>query len=419
MKDGGEKSEYDVIIAGAGASGLMAGVYAASRGLRTAIAEKEDRFPKKLLITGKGRCNVANAGGSEAFFSNVRHGAKFLQSAYRSFTEQDICEFFERRGVPLKVERGCRVFPVSDRAADIANALVKAAKDAGVEFIHGAVECVLTHNGAVRGVKLRSGQKLDCRGAIIATGGLSYPSTGSTGDGYRMAKTLGHTLTDRFASLVPLECEGDYGELMGLSLKNVRLSAQLNGKRIFDEEGEMLFTHFGISGPLTLTLSSMLAGKDLSPLELLLDLKPALDEQTLDKRILRDFSQNLNREFRNSLSELLPKKMIPAVVAQSGIDPAKRINSITAAERASLVRALKRYPIKVLRARPVEEAVVTAGGVELREIDPKTMMSKIVGNLHFAGEVLDADGFTGGFNLMIAFASGHAAGIHILEEEQT
>ena len=408
----------DALIVGAGPAGLMAAYCAAARGADVLLVEREERYPKKLLITGKGRCNIANACDDETFFANIRQGGAFLRSAVSAFGPYDVTEFFESRGVPLKTERGNRVFPQSDRAADIADCLKKAAAEAGARVTTGRVKEILTDNGAVSGARLFDSGVISCRAAIIATGGLSSPKTGSTGDGFRIAAALGHTVTPTHPSLVPLECAGgDCGELQGLSLRNVTLSLRVGGRAVYEELGELMFTHFGVSGPLALTASAHLAGSDPARAELVIDLKPALDEKALDKRLLRDFSLSLNREFKNSLGALLPQKLIPVIVRRSGIDPEKKINAVTARERASLLDCLKRFTLELTRARPIDEAIVTAGGVSTKEIDPRTMQSKIINNLHFAGEVIDADGFTGGFNLGIAFATGHAAGAGCLKGE--
>lgn len=414
---GNGKREYDVVVVGAGPAGLMAGICAAERGLDTAVVEKMERPCRKLLISGKGRCNLINRCDTETFLQNIRQGARFLYSSYTAFGAPEIMAFFEERGIPLKVERGNRVFPQSDRSADIADALVKAAQTSGCDIRRHTVTGVAVRDGAVCGVETPEGP-LRCRGVIVATGGLSYPKTGSTGDGYRFARAAGHTVAPLAPSLVPLTCGGeDCRRMMGLSLRNVRLTARQDGKTIYSEQGEMLFTHFGISGPLVLSLSGYLVSRGTEGLSVSVDLKPALDRATLDKRLLRDFGENANRALKNSLAALLPQKMIPVIIEKTGVDPDKKIHAVTAAERAALVELIKTFPLKVTGRRPIEEAVVTAGGVSLREIDPKTMMSKIVHNLHFAGEVLDADGFTGGFNLGIAFATGHAAGSFVLKGE--
>ena len=413
------ETSYDVVVVGGGPAGLLCGWAAAERGLSVAVL---DRFapglPKKLLIAGKGRCNITNACGDEDFFRFLRRGDKFMRSCYRAFGCSDVMAWFEAHGVPLKVERGGRVFPQSDRAGDIAEALVDAAKSSGAVILPGRAQRIETADGAVSGVVLADGRRLCCRAAVLATGGLSYPGTGSDGDGFRIAKELGHTVTPLSGSLVPLVCrEDDCRELQGLSLRNVALHYPAEGKRSFSEQGELLFTHFGLSGPLVLTLSTGLAGRDIAGQQVSIDLKPALERDKLDKRVLRDFSENSNRAFKNSLDALLPKSLIPVVVRRTGIDPDKKINSVTAAERARLVDCLKDFRLTLERARPVAEAIVTAGGVELREVQPKTMMSRLVRNLHFAGEVLDVDGITGGFNLTIAFSTGYAAGSYILKEE--
>ncbi len=411
---------WDVAVAGGGPAGLMCAWAAAARGLSVVVVDRfAPELPKKLLITGKGRCNVTNDCEPDALFKSIPRGAKFLMSALRAFDNRDVCDWFRSRGVPLKVERGGRVFPQSDRAEDIARALAEAARSSGCRIMRGRVSSVVTRDAAVRGLKLADGREVSCRAAVVATGGAGYPVTGSSGDGYRIAGALGHTIRGPYPALVALECaEADEcSALSGLTLKNVALRFPAEGKPLFFEQGEVLFTHFGLSGPLVLTLSSLVAGKDVAGRLLSVDLKPALERDKLDKRVLRDFSAVSNRDFKNSLGELVPKSLIPAVVSRCGIPPEKKINAVTAAERAALVRTLKGLEYTVVRPRPLDEAIVTAGGVALDEINPKTMMSRLVKNLHFAGEVIDADGLTGGFNLTIAFATGCAAGRHILSEE--
>ena len=414
-----EKNNCDLLVIGGGPAGLTAAYFAAMRGLSVVIADAQRNFPKKLLITGKGRCNLTNVGGAEAFFSAMLRGSAFLRSAYSGFGSQDVCDFFESRGVELKTERGGRVFPQSDRAADIAEALKQAAVDAGVKMRIARITEIITRDGAVCGAKTDRGEMIFCQAAVIATGGLSYPATGSTGDGYAMAQALGHTTTPLRASLVPMVCAGqDCAELQGLSLKNVTLTVTQNGKIKFSELGEMLFTHFGISGPLVLSASAELspdrAGAVTATAEI--DFKPALDDKTLDRRVLRDFKENINREFKNSLDGLLPQKLIPVIVRRSEIPPQARINSITSAQRARLINELKHFRLEITALRPISEAIVTAGGINTREINPKTMESKLIKNLHFAGEVMDVDGRTGGYNLTAAFATGHAAGTYCLKE---
>ncbi len=408
-------TEYDVAVIGAGPAGLMAGFAAGSRGLKVAVIEKMNAPGRKLLITGKGRCNVTNDCDVREFIGNIREGGRFMNSSLYAFDSRSVMSFFEGLGVPLKTERGNRVFPQSEKAADIRDALVTAAKKAGCRFVFGRVVMVETDKDGVGAVILEDKTRLSCRAAVIATGGLSYPKTGSTGDGYALARALGHSVTPTRPSLVSLICEGDdCARLEGLSLKNVRLTAYSNGKRIFFEQGEMLFTAAGISGPLVLSLSGVMITAGVSEATVEIDLKPALDEKTLDKRILRDFSENINRDFKNSLSGLLPQKLIPVIIERSGISPDKKVNSVTAEERAALVLRIKGFRLSVVGTGGYDEAVVTAGGVDLKEINPKTLESKTVKNLHFAGEVLNVDAFTGGFNLGIAFATGYAAGSNIL-----
>lgn len=408
------KSEYDVAVIGGGAAGLMAGYAAASRGLATAIIEKMDRPGRKLLITGKGRCNIVNDTDTEDFVAHLRRGGRFMYSSLARFGPRDIMAFFEERGLPLNVERGGRVFPQSNRAADVADRLIESARQAGCDLINARATGIRTAGQAVCGVSLAGQPPIAVRAAIVATGGLSYPKTGSTGDGYRFAEALGHRVESLSASLVPLGCAGDTcARLEGLSLRNVKLSLFLKEKLIFAQQGELVFTSFGISGPLVLSASASLAGFDCAGARIAIDLKPALEPEALDRRLLRDFGENLNREFRNSLDALLPKKLIPMVIERSGIDPQKRVNLVTAAERGQLAGLLKTFELTVTGMRPVEEAVITTGGVRLSELDPKTMMSKIIRNLHFAGEVLDVDGLTGGYNLGVAFASGMAAGSNV------
>lgn len=406
------KNYYDCIVIGGGAAGLMAARTAAERGRKVLLIERNDRAGKKLSITGKGRCNVTNQCTDDEFFANIPVGGKFLYSAYSSFNCYDTMEFFEGLGVPLKTERGNRVFPVSDRAADIVSALERACRKSGVNFLHKRVTEVLAEDGVIVGV--RCGDTVfNAASVLIATGGKSYPGTGSDGDGYRFAAALGHTVTPLKPSLVPLVSEEEYcGEMTGLSLKNVAVSVKdtKKDKVIFKEQGEMLFTHFGVSGPLILSASSHIRDMERGRYKILIDMKPALDFQTLDKRLQRDFSENPNRIFSNSLSKLLPSKMIPVVVGLSGIAPEKQVNSVTKQERTELVTLLKNFPVTVRDFRPLSEAIVTSGGVKLSEVNPKTMESKLVQGLFWAGEVLDIDAYTGGFNLQIAFSTAVAAG---------
>lgn len=406
------KNSFDCIAVGGGAAGLMAACTAAENGKKVLLIERNDRVGKKLAITGKGRCNVTNNCSDEEFFANIPVGEKFLYSAYSNFTCRDTMDFFESRGVPLKTERGNRVFPVSNRAGDIVSALENACKKSGVTVLHKRVTEVLAENGVIIGV--RCGETAySAPSVIIAAGGKSYPVTGSDGDGYKFAAALGHTVTPLKPSLVPLVGEEDYcSEMTGLSLKNVSVTVwdDKKNKVIFKEQGEMLFTHFGVSGPLILSASSHIRDMERGRYKILIDMKPALDFQTLDKRLQRDFSENPNRIFANSLSKLLPSKMIPVVVGLSGISPEKQVNSVTKQERTELVTLLKNFPVTVRDFRPISEAIITSGGVKLSEVNPKTMESKLVQGLFFAGEVLDIDAYTGGFNLQIAFCTAVAAG---------
>ncbi len=391
---------------------MMAAITAAGLGKSTLLLEKMNRCGKKISITGKGRCNVTNNCTSDDFFANIPTNPRFLYSAYAGFNSQDCMDFFERLGVPLKTERGNRVFPVSDKAEDIVRALEQGCEDYGVNRIFSKVTEIITEDGAVKGVKCGS-RTYFAPSVLIATGGKSYPGTGSDGDGYRFAEELGHTVTDIKPSLVPIESDDEYcREMMGLSLKNVVLTLKdtVKNKAVFSEMGEMLFTHFGVSGPLVLSASSHIPQVESGRYIFYIDLKPALDEKKLDERILRDFKEIPNRIFANSLSKLLPSKMIPTVVELSGIDGEKQVNSVTKQERQRLVSLLKAFPVHIRSFRPIAEAIVTSGGVKVSEVSPKTMESKLVKGLYFAGEILDVDGYTGGFNLQIAFSTGCLAG---------
>ncbi|MBQ5810097.1 MAG: NAD(P)/FAD-dependent oxidoreductase [Clostridia bacterium] len=401
--------EKKTIVVGAGPAGLMAAISAAMGGNSVLVAEKNPQPARKLKITGKGRCNVTNNCDREQLLSAVRSNPKFLYSAFSSFTPQDTMDFFEGLGVPLKTERGNRVFPVSDKASDIANALVGYAKDCGVKFIFQPVRSVVSDNGAAVGVKLANGEVLKSDNVIIATGGLSYPLTGSTGDGYRFAQKAGHLIVEPRASLVPLDCLEEWcGTLEGLSLKNVSLSYFVDSKCVYKQLGEMLFTSSGIGGPLVLSASTYY--KEGLSNSVLIDLKPGLDEEMLDKRILRDLEEKRNKDFCNALDDLLPRRLIDVVVALSGIEPTTKAHSITKKQRKDLVALLKNLPLSVVGTRDISEAVVTAGGVDVSLVDPKTMESKLMKGLFFAGEVLDVDAVTGGYNLQIAFSTGAAAG---------
>ena len=405
------ENNFDCIVIGGGAAGMMAAGTAAERGRKVLLIEKNDRLGKKLSITGKGRCNVTNFCTDEEFFANIPVNSRFLYSAYSRFSCRDCMEFFENLGVPLKTERGNRVFPVSDKAADIVNALEKFCKKSGVSTFHGKVTEIIAENGTVRGV-ICGNDIFRSETVIIATGGKSYPRTGSDGDGYRFAEKLGHTIIPLKPSLVPLETEENFcKEMMGLSLRNVEVSLSdgKSGKILFKDMGEMLFTHFGVSGPLILSASSHIREQERKRYKIIIDLKPALDLPTLDKRILRDFSEIPNRIFANSLSKLLPSKMIPIIVKLSGIAPEKQVNSVTKQERSGLAKLIKNFPLTVKGFRPIDEAIITSGGVKVSEVSPKTMESKLINGLFFAGEVLDVDAYTGGFNLQIAFSTARTA----------
>lgn len=402
---------YDVIVIGAGAAGCVAAGVAAQNGKNVAVVDKNARIARKVMITGKGRCNVTNNCDERDFLLNVRTNPRFLYSALYNFSPRDTISFFEELGVELKTERGNRVFPVSDKAVDIVDALDKFLKQNNVSKIEGEVSAILTENGAVSGVKLQNGETLNAQSVLVATGGKSYPLTGSNGDGYKLAKTLGHKIIPPQPSLIPIITKEDYPKQMqGLSLKNVTLTLKENGKVVFSELGEMLFTHFGVSGPLVLSASCHMDINKIENYTLSIDLKPGLDEEKLDIRILSDFSKYQNRDFFNSLGDLLPKKMIPVMVKLSGIDDKLKVNQITKPQRQQLVSLIKNFPLTPVAFRPIEEAIITSGGVCVNEIDPKTMQSKLVGGLFFAGEVIDVDAYTGGFNLQIAFSTGALAG---------
>ena len=405
-----------ILIIGGGAAGLMAASAASEKygkSAEVAVIEKNRRPARKLMITGKGRCNVTNNCSLDELISNTPVNARFLYSAFSSFLPDNTMSFFEKRGVPLKTERGKRVFPVSDKAVDIVDALVNSVKKAGVQIINASAAGIQSSDGSVSGVCLSDGRFLTADSVVIATGGLSYPVTGSTGDGFRFAENLGHTVTELRPSLVPIEChEGFCSRLSGLSLKNVRLSVYEEGRKkpVYSDMGEMLFTHFGISGPLVLTASAYIKSMGKKKYNALVDLKPALTYEELDNRILRDFSEFKNKDFINSLDKLLPKSIIPVAVTLCGIDPHTKVNSVDRESRRKLCTVIKNLPLTLTRFRPVEEAIITRGGVSVKEINPSTMESKIIKGLFFAGEVIDADGLTGGFNLQIAFSTGYAAG---------
>ncbi len=401
---------YDAVVIGGGPAGMMAAYTAASRGKKVCLIEKNSYLGKKLLITGKGRCNVTNSADIGDFIANTAVNPSFLYSAFYSFTNTDLTELLEANGLRLKTERGGRIFPVSDKASDVRDTLKRMTDKSGVHTLFAAADKLSTEKGAY--VVHTDKGDIEARSVIIATGGVSYPGTGSTGDGYKFARAMGHSITEPKASLVPLVTEEKYvSELMGLSLKNIAISLKKNGKEIYSDFGEMLFTHFGISGPVVLSASSHI--RDGEAYSVSIDLKPALDFKTLDSRILRDFEENKNRDFANSLGALLPKKLIPVIVALSGIDPGCKVNSITREMRHGLVSLLKCMTLNIKGKRPVSEAIITSGGVNVKEISSSTMESKLSAGLFFAGEVIDVDAYTGGFNLQIAFSTGYLAGMNV------
>lgn len=404
-----------IIVIGGGAAGLMAAGVAAELGASVKILEKNKRVGRKLCITGKGRCNITNNCTNDVFIENVNTNPRFLYSAINNFDTSDTMAFFEDHGLPLKTERGNRVFPQSDRATDVLSTLEKYARASGVEFLTEAVvDKLIIDNGCVKGVVLKDGREYPCDAAIIATGGKSYPRTGSTGDGYKLARQAGHTIITPEASLVPLVCSekhlADCQDMQGLSLRNVGVKLYRGEKQIYSDFGELLFTHFGLSGPTILSSSAHLREVRMNHHRVSIDLKPALDFEKLDARVLRDFDKYKNRELSNSLGDLLPSSMIPVVLRRFGIDPATRCNSVTKEQRHELVRLLKDFRFDITDTRPIDEAIITRGGVKTSEIDPATMQSKLCFGLYFCGEVIDVDAYTGGFNLQIAFSTGKLAG---------
>ena len=400
-----------VIVIGGGAAGLMTALTSAKNGNQVVLLEKNEKLGKKLYITGKGRCNLTNDVAPLDFFPNVVSNPKFLYGAINLFSPQNTYEFFENLGLPLKVERGNRVFPLSDKASDVTKTLEKALINLGVDIrLNTEVKEIISKDGRIVGVKTDNAT-IESDSVVVCTGGISYPLTGSTGDGYKFAKAVGHKIVDLRPALVGIELKGDdYASMQGLSLKNVRLSVKASEKTLFSEFGEMLFTHFGVSGPIVLTASSIINRKELNNLALFIDLKPALDEQTLDARLIREFTENGAKNISNVMRSLLPKNLISVVLRQASVKQTKNCSEITQAERLSLVKTLKNLKFLPKKLRPIEEAIVTAGGVDVKEINPKTMESKKVSGLYFAGEVLDVDAFTGGFNLQLAFSTAFVAG---------
>ena len=399
----------DVVVIGGGASGMMCSAVAAERGLDVILLEPNKILGRKLRITGKGRCNVTNNCDIKEFLTNIPGDGRFLYSALNRLSPHDTMELFEGLGLKLKTERGNRVFPVSDNANDVAGTLQRYMHRSGVRIERCSAKHILTENSSVVGVQTDEGV-IDCRAAVICTGGLSYPLTGSKGAGYKMAQELGHTVTECRPSLVPLESNDEYcAQMQGFSLRNVTLSAFEDGKLIYKELGEMLFTHFGVSGPLVLSASSHMRSFGKANYTLSIDLKPALDEKKLDARLLRDFEKYANRDFANSLGDLAGKAMIPVLIELSGIPADTKVNSITREQRHALLTLLKNFPVSISGPRPIDEAIVTSGGVSTKEINPRTMESKLIIGLHFAGEVKDLDAYTGGFNLQIAWSTAYTA----------
>ena len=410
------------IVIGGGPAGMLAGISAAENGDKVIILEKLEKTGKKLLITGKGRCNITNNGDLDEFMKNIPENSKFLFSSFNQYSNKDIVSLLNSEGVSTKVERGGRVFPVSDKSIDVLEALKRKLKKLNGETkTNFEVTKILTEAGVIKGIEGKNKEQLFADKVILATGGMSYPVTGSTGDGYKMAAELGHTVTEIKPSLVPLISTGKSKELcqemQGLSLKNIAIKIKCEDKEIYNDFGEMLFTHFGVSGPVILSASAVLVRhKNINKLmqgnkvKLIIDLKPALDNQKLDHRILRDFEELKNKEFKNSLEKLLPRKMINTFIKLTGIDPEKRVNVITKEERKTIVNTLKNFEITLNGFGSIDEAIITKGGIALKEINPKTMESKIIKGLYFAGEIMDLDAFTGGFNLQIAWSTGYSAG---------
>lgn len=404
-----------IIVVGGGAAGMMAAVTAARKGKNVLLLEKNEKLGKKLFITGKGRCNITNSAEIDELFSAVVSNPKFLYSSFYSLTNDQVIEFFEELGVKTKVERGGRVFPESDHSSDVIRALEQELKRLGAEIrLRTEVKEILAEGGRAKGVRLSSREKLNADAVIIATGGISYPSTGSTGDGYRFARECGHKVTELSPALVPMEVEEWYAkELMGLSLRNIEIKITDGKKKLYEEFGEMLFTHYGVTGPVILSASSIV-GKKLKehPLTLHIDLKPALTEEQLDKRVLREFEANHNRQFKNAVDSLFPAKLKPVIVELSGIPEEKKVNEVTKEERLRFVRMIKDFSMTLTAMRGYNEAIITKGGVSVKEIDPGTMESRLVNRLYFAGEVLDLDAVTGGYNLQIAWSTGYLAGMN-------
>lgn len=403
-----------VLVIGGGPAGMMAAIAAARNGAEVCLLEKTDRVGKKMRITGKGRCNITNAADMQEIIKNIPGNGAFLHSVFKAFDNQDVIQFFEDASVPTKVERGGRVFPVSDHADDCVNAMLHELHEAGVEVaVKSEVKHIVFHKQKVTGVQLKDGEFLEADAVILAAGGASYPKTGSDGSGAELAKEAGHTIIPLLPALIPLESEEEWvAELQGLSLKNVHVDLLVDGEKTADAFGEMMFTHFGVTGPIILTLSRIAAFAlhDEKEVELELSLKPALTPEQLQKRVERDFELYQKKSIKNAMHDLLPMRMIPIILDLAFIDPDKPVNQLTRAERFRIVNLLQHLTISISKTRPLDEAIVTCGGVSVKEVNPKTMESKIIKGLYFAGEVLDIDGFTGGYNLQAAFSMGYAAG---------
>ena len=415
-----------VIVVGGGPAGMMSAITAAENGNEVLIIEKNSTFGKKLLITGKGRCNITSSLYMSDFIKNTPGNGMFLYSAFQNYTNTDIIEFLRKQGLEVKEERGNRIFPVTDKSIDVLNCFEKRIKELNIKYmLNTTVEKILIKNYEVLGLRTNR-EIIKAEKIILATGGKSYPLTGSTGDGYRIASELGHKITPIRPSLVPLEIyeKEECKKLQGLSLKNVKIKIEEDKKVIYEDFGEMLFTHFGISGPTILSGSAHLVRyKNIDEklknknIKLSIDLKPALTEEQLDDRILRDFKEFKNKQFKHSLDKLLPQKMISVIIEQSKIEPEKRVNEVTKEERKRLITLLKNFEITIKGFRPVEEAIITSGGINIKEINPKTMESKLIKGLYFAGEIIDVDAYTGGFNLQIAYSTGYTAGMHCGDED--
>ncbi len=405
-----------VLIIGGGAAGMFASIFAARNGHEVHLYEKNEKLGKKLFITGKGRCNITNASDMEVLFSSVVTNEKFLYSGFYGFTNEQVIDFFEELGVKTKIERGNRVFPLSDHSSDVINGMIREMKRLHVQVHYDeAVRNIKTSDGAFQEILLTDGEVVKGDACIVATGGCSYEPTGSTGDGYHFAESMGHTVTPRYPALVPLEVREWYAkELQGLALKNVTAKVT-DGKRVlFEEQGEMLFTHFGVSGPLILSASSYITKQlDKKHLQLSIDLKPALSVEQLDKRILRDFEESKNKQFKNAIPKLFPSKLLPIMLELSGINPEKKVNEISKEERLGFVQLIKNFSMELTGTRSFREAIITQGGVKVSEINPSTMESKKVKNVYYVGEVLDLDAVTGGFNLQIAWSTAYLAGISV------